>query len=404
MPLVILGMHRSGTSMITRLLYKIGLDLGTQDDIATASETTVSDNPEGYWEHDQFRDLNEDLLVHAGGSWKNPPDWSGDWTADPTLQPFYDRAAAVVEGFQSPIWGWKDPRTCLTLPFWQKVLPDLKLLVCVRHPVEVALSFERRVEWSLTFDQAMNLWQQYHQAMLPSLADNPSLVTHHRTYFYDAEAELRRVAAFAGLSMDDDQIKQATQTIRLDLHRNFASARQLSQRDIPGEIEAIYDHLCAEAGPVYHRLNEDRAYQLTIAEDKLEAIQSRLASVQLEHVALQKEQARIIAEKANLEAEKAAFQEEKAALQEEKATLEAQNTQLTAEHHHLLEAHQTLHEVYAQSQDQLAQLHKDAQQHIRSLETQVQSLELFRQNIEASNWWPVIQAWGRLRQKINLNR
>ena len=54
------------------------------------------------------------------------------------------KARLLIEGFDSAgVWGWKDPRNSLTLPFWQDLLPGLKTLIMVRNPLEVAHSMKR---------------------------------------------------------------------------------------------------------------------------------------------------------------------------------------------------------------------------------------------------------------------
>ncbi len=70
-PIAITGMHRSGTSMITRALHDSGLRLlGTgADQLIEAAD----DNPEGFWENKAIVDCNEELLEATGGAWDNPP-------------------------------------------------------------------------------------------------------------------------------------------------------------------------------------------------------------------------------------------------------------------------------------------------------------------------------------------
>src|SRR5438128_732386 len=113
MPVCIAGMHRSGGSLITRALYDCGLDLGRPDDLLGPS----IQNREGFWENRRFRDLNEDLLRALGGGWDYPPA-PGGWEGD-AVQELAAQAVALLDEFayHEP-WGWKDPRNCLTLPFW----------------------------------------------------------------------------------------------------------------------------------------------------------------------------------------------------------------------------------------------------------------------------------------------
>ncbi|HZS16634.1 MAG TPA: hypothetical protein VFA51_01750, partial [Candidatus Udaeobacter sp.] len=65
----IAGAHRSGTSMLTRLLHSCGLYLGSKDELMAAQ----ADNPDGFWEHLGFVALNDELLSQLGGAWDLPP-------------------------------------------------------------------------------------------------------------------------------------------------------------------------------------------------------------------------------------------------------------------------------------------------------------------------------------------
>src|SRR5436189_3433483 len=117
-PVCIAGMHRSGTSMVARLLNLCGLYLGPENELPT----TGQDNPEGHWENIHFAKVNEELLAHWGGGWDLPPAMPtlGGLRAD--LLPLQQNARAVIEKFsRHALWGWKDPRNSLTLPFWQQL-------------------------------------------------------------------------------------------------------------------------------------------------------------------------------------------------------------------------------------------------------------------------------------------
>ncbi|HEY2681804.1 MAG TPA: hypothetical protein VGI59_10820, partial [Candidatus Udaeobacter sp.] len=136
MAICIAGAHRSGTSMVTRLLHGCGLYLGSKD----ALMPPQADNPDGFWEHLGFVALNDELLEALGGAWDLPPR-TNENLSDERLDPLRMKARLLIEAFHSAqIWGWKDPRNSLTLSFWEELLPGLKTLVIVRNPLEVAYS------------------------------------------------------------------------------------------------------------------------------------------------------------------------------------------------------------------------------------------------------------------------
>src|SRR5688572_17839806 len=110
-----LGMHRSGTSLVSRTLNLLGVHLGPSDRLLPADE----DNPKGYWEHRAIVDLNDEILDRFGGRWDEPPSFPPAWPRDPRMEDLREQARHLLtDNFAvAPLWGWKDPRTCLTLPF-----------------------------------------------------------------------------------------------------------------------------------------------------------------------------------------------------------------------------------------------------------------------------------------------
>ena len=137
---VILGMHRSATSLVAGGLNKFGVNMG--------SNFIKSDrgNPMGYWENKKFRILNGEILHRAGGSWDNPP------PRDKILalkNEFAPRIKDLIKESELPLWGWKDPRTILTIELYLPYLKNPHFICCFRDPMEVAKSLQRRNKFPL---------------------------------------------------------------------------------------------------------------------------------------------------------------------------------------------------------------------------------------------------------------
>src|SRR5215470_7859724 len=146
--------------MLTRLLHACGLYLGPEDKLMPPQE----DNPEGFWEHLGFVALNEELLNELGGAWDLPPKTNEDFNTA-RLDPLRLKARLLIDKFHlSTVWGWKDPRNSLTLPFWQQLLPRLKTIVVVRNPLEVAHSMRERNGTSYSF--GLRLWEIYNRRLV----------------------------------------------------------------------------------------------------------------------------------------------------------------------------------------------------------------------------------------------
>ena len=236
-PIAITGMHRSGTSMITRGLHESGLHLigGSADALLEAAD----DNPEGFWENKAIVACNDDLLEAAGGSWDNPPKLLPMAVDDPRLAEVVEPATAALAGLaENERWGFKDPRLCLTAAFWLDLQPDLRFVICVRNPLEVALSLKRRNQNSYSLGLA--LWERYYQSVLELVPADRRVVTHYDTYFLDPAGELRRICDFAGLDA-------AELDVRADLRHHDVGV-SLDEANLGSGLRELYARLCEEAG------------------------------------------------------------------------------------------------------------------------------------------------------------
>ncbi|MFL5340618.1 MAG: sulfotransferase family protein [Gemmataceae bacterium] len=243
MPISIAGMHRSGTSMIARLLRDCGLDLGPDHLLLPAA----ADNPEGFWELAPFVAVNGELLVYFRSGWNTPPDPPPGWEQSPELAPLVERARGLpAEVSLTEPWGWKDPRTGLLLAFWQGAFPDLRVVICVRNPLAVAQSLLERDNFS--YLTGLELWLTYNRRLLDGVPRERRVVTHYESYFGDAEAELARVAGRLGLPADGDRIRAASAGVKTGLRHWRLSPADLERVGAPAAVIECYRQLCDEAG------------------------------------------------------------------------------------------------------------------------------------------------------------
>lgn len=149
-PILILGMHRSGTTLLTRALKEFGLFLGIDVDDATHESNFYI----------RFNDL---LLSQVASSWSATHAIDALSASEETTRLFTEYYRVLKTGWRysdyfgkyrflrrklgsetGGLWGWKDPRNCLTLPFWLRVYPGLRVINIQRHGTDVALSLLRR--------------------------------------------------------------------------------------------------------------------------------------------------------------------------------------------------------------------------------------------------------------------
>ena len=157
--ILVLGMHRSGTSALTAALHGLGASLGGE--LVAANH----DNPGGYFENAAAVTAHETLLAELDRGWEDLRDMPEGWLHAPAAEQARDAIRALLaEQFgEASLWALKDPRMCRLLPLWQPLLAEAgvqaKYLFVLRHPDEVAASLGRRD--GIGADHAYLLWLRY---------------------------------------------------------------------------------------------------------------------------------------------------------------------------------------------------------------------------------------------------
>ena len=154
-PIIVLGMHRSGTSCLAGLLQEAGVWFGR---VPRRSRH----NGWGTREHEMIVRLNDEVLADSGGRWDYPPVIS-IWTDKQEMR--RDSLLVRMEKRARGPWGFKDPRTLLTLDFW----PEGQYIGTFRHPYAVARSL--RQARGIGILRGLELWVEYNSKMLRAYRD-----------------------------------------------------------------------------------------------------------------------------------------------------------------------------------------------------------------------------------------
>jgi hypothetical protein len=143
--IIILGMHRSGTSALAAVISMLGVAPGNKLQPAEAEV-----NPKGFWEHTDIVVLHEQLLETLGSSWHDDRPLPEYVWSSLDLTAFRQKIVAILHrdfGATSK-WLIKDPRMCRLLPLWRGIFQELsckpRFILVVRHPAEVASSLRKR--------------------------------------------------------------------------------------------------------------------------------------------------------------------------------------------------------------------------------------------------------------------
>jgi len=251
----IAGMHRSGTSMVSRMLISCGLYTGHSEKIIPPRP----DNPAGFWENVDFVNLNDRILKELGGGWDYfPSSVKEGWENDKRFNHYRKIALNMTNSFKrANFWGWKDPRNSLTLPFWLDLFPDMKVIVCLRNPLEVATSLHNRNYSSIQF--GLNLWEIYNRQLISYVQTEKIILTHYESYFFDAKREMERVLSELGLNVSENLIDNAISTVTRSMRHNDLIMQDLINSGVSNDCLNLYNNLCSKSGPIYNRIGTNES-------------------------------------------------------------------------------------------------------------------------------------------------
>jgi hypothetical protein len=187
--LVVLGMHRSGTSAVSGALGGLGFQTPHPDDLMGWHES----NPE-HWESVSISAYNDELLADLGGSWEAPPDLPPHWEDGAEVGEARNPTSAAGRAFPDagPLV-CKDPRLCILLPHWQHFFPSPPTAVLVwRSPLSVARSLRRRN--GLHLAEGIALWERYNRSALEHLVGLDTYVCNYESLVDDPSGTIGSLA------------------------------------------------------------------------------------------------------------------------------------------------------------------------------------------------------------------
>jgi hypothetical protein len=196
--LLVVGMHRSGTSALTGALGRLGMALPVAAD-RYEYYGPAEGNPE-HWES-RLMGLHDDGLLELwGGTWDGPPDPDtlAESDLDPTFGELGDPAIAASAAFPDagPV-AWKDPRSCLLLRYWLAHLPKPVAAVFIwRSPLSVARSLRARD--GMTLADGVALWERYNRSGLAGLIGVDTFVTTYESIVADPPGSLGAITSWLG--------------------------------------------------------------------------------------------------------------------------------------------------------------------------------------------------------------
>ncbi len=240
--ILVLGMHRSGTSALTGAFAKSGAFPGTQLMPATA------DNVEGYWECAPVVHLNEEILKRLGARWDSVAPLPAGWAALPAIEALQADAARIVaaEFGDSKYAVLKDPRLCRLLPFWRHVLTEagftLSCVLMVRRPMEVAASLARRDQFAP--EKSLAMWYAHVVDAERDSRGLPRAMVSYDALLADVAGTLTRICEDASFPLKPSaaQKKAAADVVQPDLKRqHHESPKRAARENLASGLDAALD-------------------------------------------------------------------------------------------------------------------------------------------------------------------
>ncbi len=196
--LIIVGMHRSGTSATTGAMQCVGVQLGRK---LYAGHSDI--NAKGYFEHSDIADANDAALLSLGSSWDDILPKEQGWWRKPELQPFAAKMKQYIrrDFSKSPLWALKDPRVSRMLPWWLEIFREEGIsphfVFVVRSPEEVYRSLEKRDGFSR--EKSFMLWLLHYLEAEKESRGFPRTFVLFESFLDDATGELLKMERELGV-------------------------------------------------------------------------------------------------------------------------------------------------------------------------------------------------------------
>lgn len=275
--LLVLGMHRSGTSALAGALSLAGVELGQR--LVAPKE----DNPKGFFEHDQVWRTHQDLLVALGASWHDvrplPPGWEQSAAAQEARERLRRELTTDFSGAR--LWGVKDPRLSRCFALWPELVETLgaeaRVILALRDPFEVAASLQKRDK--LRPAHALALWLRYTLDAERETRGVRRAVQFYPDLLADWRRELQRLGAALGLPL-----REAAQEAQIDAFLD-RGLRHHAQANVELGAAQPYTQWCEAAFAAMRALEAQPETAMRTLDEIRQAFDRSLDAAQGEQIA-----------------------------------------------------------------------------------------------------------------------
>ncbi|WP_299880365.1 sulfotransferase [uncultured Cocleimonas sp.] len=241
-PIIIIGMHRSGTTLTTLLLEDLGVSMGCEQQISTSEDLF-------------FQRLNELLLALSNATWDNPKSFSSilknqDWNLALTKVISHELSKSKSIRFSTnpcrqnkrKLWGFKDPRNTYTLPIWLNIFPNAKVINILRNGESVASSLLNRGNnnlkegkslslVSLSTSLSLDLWAEYVMEAhknCSALSDEQYFELKYETLLESPETTIRQILNFLEIDANQEEVNKAVSRVKYPNNHPVVKVKDIS--------------------------------------------------------------------------------------------------------------------------------------------------------------------------------
>jgi len=377
---VVLGMHRSGTSAVARVLNLLGVDLGSSLMPPAPSNVT------GFWEHSEIVGINEKILEALGSDPFDPRYLSDNWKQPhEQIDQFKQLIFETIkkEFSSSSLWGIKDPRMCRLLPLWKPIFKRFNcqplFVIVIRNPKEVAESLKMRD--GLSIPLSYFLWMRYMmQAELDTRGEKRVFIN-YENLLADWKTVMSHISINLQLAWPKkylDVESEVNDFLKSELRHHVASEGDIETGDILSNfVHKIYSVLLqmTHEGTTYPAVSRLSFLENEFSKmDRLGCVNGYLSFI--ERISLERNELRRHAE--NLQTECDHLQKHAKTLETENQALKGHAGNLQTEREHLQKVAKTL-----ESENQALKGHAEnlqterdhLQKHAKTLESENQALK-----------------------------
>lgn len=277
----VIGMHRSGTSMITNILSIGGVYIGEDDKLLSNSN---SGNIWGFNENLELMKNNYELFHTYEADWNDidniDPKNSKIISNDTLIKKNKGLLKKLLK--KSSTIGFKDPKTSLLLPFWKEATKeyDVKWIYTIREPIEVAHSLKNRND--LEIEEGLSLWEKYNKACLSFAEDNDIFVADYKDFLDNTITETIRFYKYLGIEVTDNLLQKVDSN-------TFKFSRHFKENDFkyPISTKKVWDKITTLKKNNYKKYKSENYDYKKNYEFQYQILQEKLAS--LDKLVLHKE-------------------------------------------------------------------------------------------------------------------